>query len=168
MADMPRPDRPPIGLVLARTAKAVTRAFDARLVEAGGSLPIWLVLLSLRTRRLGTQRELAEAIGIQGASLSHHLNPMENDGLPTRRRDPANRRVHVGELTPSGEAMFDRLRAAAVTHDERLQTGLTGADVERLAELLDRMRSNVADNGSPSRSPAGAIAGGDSTPTEGR
>src|SRR5262249_12598348 len=133
----------PIGLVLARTAKAVSRAFDARLVEAGGSLPVWLVLLSLRTRRLGTQRELAEAVGIQGATLTHHLNAMENDGLLTRRRDPANRRVHLVELTPAGAALFDRLRTAALAHDEQLRGGLTPQDLRRLEELLDQLHRNI-------------------------
>lgn len=130
--------------MLASTAKAVSRAFDARLAAAGGSLPVWLVLLSLRTQALGTQRELARAVGIQGATLTHHLNAMEADGLVTRRRDPANRRVHLVELTPAGEAMFARLRSAAAAHDEHLRAGLSADDVARLVGLLDRLRRNVA------------------------
>src|SRR5438105_14044831 len=108
------PPQVPLGLALARTAKAVSRAFDAALVEAGGSLPVWLVLLSLRSGRPGTQRELAEAVGIQGATLTHHLTAMERDGLVVRHRDPANRRTQQVEPTPAGEAVFDRLRAAAM------------------------------------------------------
>jgi MarR family transcriptional regulator for hemolysin len=133
----------PIGLILAGTAKAVSRAFDARLAAAGGSLPIWLVLMSVKRGRAGNQRELAEAVGIQGATLTHHLNGMEADGLLTRRRDPANRRIHLVELTPAGAELFDRLRAAAMAHDEQLRTGLTTEDLERLAVLLERMQRNV-------------------------
>src|SRR5918996_1731345 len=136
---MPASAHRPIGLSLTRTARAVSRAFDARLAEAGGSLPVWLVLLSLHTQRLGNQRQLAEAVGIQGATLTHHLNAMEDDGLLTRRRDPANRRVHLVELTPAGEELFHRLRGAAVAHDERLRAGLAPEDLERLEQLLDRM-----------------------------
>src|SRR2546423_14957262 len=40
------PGTRPIGLNLAGTAKAVSRAFDARLAAAGGSVPIWLILSS--------------------------------------------------------------------------------------------------------------------------
>lgn len=137
------PPRVPIGLQLARTAKAVSRAFDAALVQAGGSLPVWLVLLSLRSGRPGTQRELAEAVGIRGATLTHHLTAMERDGLVVRRRDPLNRRVQQVEMTPAGEAMFDRLRVAARAHDERLRTGLSESEVDELARLLERMRDNV-------------------------
>ena len=117
-------DHRPIGLVLSRTARAVSRAFDARLAAAGGSLPVWLILLALRTAKMPNQRELADAVGIQGATLTHHLNGMEAGGLLTRRRDPTNRRVHLVELTSAGNELFDRLREAAVAHDRLLRTGL--------------------------------------------
>jgi len=140
---VPEPARRPIGLALARTAKAVSRAFDAALAEAGGSLPVWLVLLSLKTRQLGTQRELADAVGVQGATLTHHLNGMEANGLLTRRRDPANRRVHLVELTPAGEELFHRLRGAAVWHDERVRAGFGDDELSTLAGLLERLHDNV-------------------------
>jgi MarR family transcriptional regulator for hemolysin len=141
---MPPPALPPIGLKLARTAKAVSGAFDDALAAAGGSLPIWLILISLKTQRLGNQRELAEAVGIQGATLTHHLNAMESAGLVTRRRDDANRRVHVVELTAEGEAMFHRLRTAAVTFDQRLRAGITAGEIAVLEQLLDRLHHNVS------------------------
>ncbi len=96
---MPRPSRPPIGLHLARAARSVSRAFDDALAQAGGSVPVWLVLISLKSQQLNNQRELAEAVGIREATLTHHLNAMDEQGLITRRRDPANRRVHLVELT---------------------------------------------------------------------
>jgi MarR family transcriptional regulator for hemolysin len=141
---VPPPAGPPIGLHLTRTARVVSRAFDDALAAAGGSVPAWLVLISLKTQRLANQRKLAEAIGIQGATLTHHLNAMETVGLVTRRRDPTNRRVHVVELTDAGEALFQRLRTAAVAFDRQLRAGLADEDVTTLARLLDRLRDNVA------------------------
>jgi MarR family transcriptional regulator, transcriptional regulator for hemolysin len=137
------PISPPIGLHLARTANAVSRAFDDALAEAGGSVPIWLVLISLKTRRLANQRELAEAIGIREATLTHHLNAMDSSGLITRRRDPANRRVHVVEITEAGEASFHRLHGVAVAFDSRLRTGFDDEEIESLRRVLDRLRGNV-------------------------
>jgi MarR family transcriptional regulator, transcriptional regulator for hemolysin len=154
VSDTPRPPlREPIGLALTRTSRAVSRAFDARLAEAGGTLPVWLVLLNLMTREVANQRELAEAVGIQGATLTHHLNGMESAGLLTRRRDPANRRVHVVELTEAGKALFLRLRDAAVEHDQRLRDGFSDDDIDRLTELLLRMRGNVAGHVPPAGIP---------------
>lgn len=138
-----RPTVTPIGLELASTARAVGRAFDARLAVDGGSRSTWLVLMTLKTRTTANQRELAAAVGIQGATLTHHLNGMEADGLVTRRRDPANRRVHVVELTEAGEATFLRLAGAAVEHDSRLRAGFDDAELDVLRGLLTRMRANV-------------------------
>jgi len=140
---MPKPERPPIGLQLARAAKSVSRAFDDALTEAGGSLPVWLVLISLKSRRPGNQRELAGAVGIREATLTHHLNAMDAQGLVTRRRDPANRRVHLVELTEAGETLFLRLRDAAFAFDQRLRRGLTDRDAADLESLLFRLERNV-------------------------
>jgi MarR family transcriptional regulator, transcriptional regulator for hemolysin len=148
---MPPPARPPIGLRLSRTARSVSRAFDDALAGAGGSLPIWLVLISLKSQRLPSQRELADAVGIREATLTHHLNAMDAQGLITRRRDPANRRVHVVELTEKGEAAFHRMRSAAAAFDRRLRSGVSETDVANLEDLLSRLERNVTGNSSPAQ-----------------
>jgi MarR family transcriptional regulator for hemolysin len=141
---------PPIGLRLARAARVVSRAFDTALAQAGGSLPVWLVLLNLKTGRAANQRELAEAVGVTEATLTHHLNVMDAQGLITRRRDTANRRVHVVELTAAGESAFVRLRDAAAAFDARLRAGLDDAQIAGLGELLDRLAANAgAEGGTP-------------------
>jgi MarR family transcriptional regulator for hemolysin len=122
MPPVPRP----IGLHPASAARFVSRAFDEALSEAGGSLPVWLVLLNLKIRRPSNQRELAEAVGVRQATLTHHLNAMDSDGLITRRRDVTNRRVHVVEITDAGEETFLRLRAAALAFDRRPIPDLQG------------------------------------------
>ena len=140
---MSRPGREPLGLYLTRVSRVVSRAFDDALAEAGGSLPVWLVLISLKSGQPASQRKLADAVGIQGATLTHHLNAMESAGLVTRRRDPQNRRLHLVELTPAGDALFARMRDAAAAFDERLRAGLSRPDVVQLEELLARLRDNV-------------------------
>jgi MarR family transcriptional regulator for hemolysin len=134
----------PIGRRLASTAKEVSRAFGDALAAAGGSEHAWAILLALKTGENATQRALAAAVGIQGATLTHHLNGMEEAGLVTRRRDPQNRRVHVVELTADGEAAFHRMRAAAVEFDKRLRGDLSDEDLQRTAAVLDQLRANVA------------------------
>ena len=138
-----RPTNPPIGLTLARTARLVSRGFDEDLAQAGGSLPVWLVLLNLKARPVANQRELAEAVGIREATLTHHLNAMENAGLVTRRRSDANRRIHEVKLTERGEETFLRLRRAAVAYDKRLRSGLTAAQIADLTALLERLAANA-------------------------
>src|SRR6202789_231407 len=140
---VPSPAQPPIGLHLAAAARIVRRAFDEALAEAGGSLPVWLVLLNLKIRRPGNQRELAAAVGITGATLTHHLNAMHAQGRVARARDDANRRVQIVTLTEAGEAAFLRLREAAMTFDARLRAGFAEPDLAALAANLDRLAANV-------------------------
>ena len=129
---------------LTRTARTVGRAFDDALTAAGGSLPMWLIVLSLKTRSMGNQRELAEAVGIQQATLTHHLNAMAEAGLLTRDRDPGNRRVHIVKLTDSGDAMFFRLRDAAIAFDKSLRRGISGPQVAVLSALLTHLALNAS------------------------
>lgn len=153
---MAPPSGPPLGLRLANTAKAVSQAFDDALADAGGSRPSWLVLRALKSAPVANQRELAEVVGIRGATLTQHLNTLESHGLVTRRRDPANRRVHLVELTDAGDAAFHRMREAAVAFDRRLRGGLDADDTARLEHLLETLRRNVVTgtDGPPER-PAG-------------
>jgi MarR family transcriptional regulator for hemolysin len=139
-----RPATVPIGLQLARAARLVSRAFDEALADAGGSLPVWLVLLNVKTRRVANQRELAHAVGIREATLTHHLNAMEAGGLLTRRRDQSNRRIHIVELTDAGEQAFVRLRTAAMAFSRRLSRGLDAVELAELERVLGLLVVNVA------------------------
>ena len=143
LADVSAPFPLPIGLRLTHAARVVERAFDEALGEAGGTLPVWLILLNLKIRRPANQRELAEAVGVREATLTHHLNAMDASGLVTRTRDAANRRVQVVALTEAGEAAFVRLRDTAIAFDARLRAGLTDSDLETLSTLLGYLSANV-------------------------
>ncbi|TDQ62572.1 transcriptional regulator [Actinomycetospora succinea] len=138
------PATAPLGLQLTAAAREVGRAFDAALAAAGGSMSTWLVLLALTTGRAESQRELAAAVGIQGATLTHHLAGMEAAGLVTRRREPTNRRVQLVDLTEAGQAAFLRLRDVAVEHDRRLRAGLDPDDEAATRRVLEQLRANVA------------------------
>ena len=99
-----KPQEEPIGLFVTRTARALGRSFDSALNEQGGSLPSWLVLASLAGGLHNSQRSIAAAVGVEGPTLTHHLNRMEETGLVTGERDPKNRRAHQVELTAEGRA----------------------------------------------------------------
>jgi MarR family transcriptional regulator for hemolysin len=136
----------PIGLRLARTARTVAQAFERAMAEAGGSAATWQVLLLVRTQNLShrpTQSAMARTMGITAATLTHHLNALERQGLVRRWREPDDRRSQRVELTEQGSELFDRLRGVAVAHDARLRSGLSDAEAEQLAGLLDRLAAGL-------------------------
>ena len=134
---------PPIGLRLSRTAHTVSQAFERALAEAGGSASSWQVLLLVRSGEWGTQSRLAEAMGVSGATMTHHLTALEAQGLVRRWRDDANRRVQRVELTGEGAALFERLREVAIAHDARLRSRLSAEETTQLGELLDKLRAGL-------------------------
>jgi MarR family transcriptional regulator, transcriptional regulator for hemolysin len=135
---------PPIGLRLSRTARVASQAFERAMAEAGGSASAWQVLLLVRSEQWGTQSQMAEAMGVTGATLTHHLNALEDQGLVRRWRETSNRRAQNVALTEAGEALFDRLRHVAVHHDERLRSHLTDEETSLLADLLDKLQAGLA------------------------
>ena len=140
---MARPDGPPIGLQLATTSKLVGRAFNRALGDLGGSVRVWLILSSLKGERWRTQQDLARAVGIEGPTLTRHVDALERDGLVTRRRDTGDRRAVRVELTQAGEALHAELLRAVIAFDRRFRRRSAEEDIIRLRELLDRLASNI-------------------------
>jgi MarR family transcriptional regulator for hemolysin len=138
-----RPTDVPIGLLVSRTAKALSRAFDDALVAAGGSTPTWLVLLALVTGEHRTQGELAEAVGVRQPTLTHHLDTMERAGFVTRLREPDNRRIQRVVVTEAGQQLFLRLRRAAGSFDGRLKAGLDEDEIAGLGKVLAQLAENA-------------------------
>jgi MarR family transcriptional regulator, transcriptional regulator for hemolysin len=145
---------PPIGLRLARTSRVVTQAFERAMAAAGGSASAWQVLLLVRSEQWGTQSRMAEAMGITGATLTHHLNALESQGLVRRWREESNRRVQKVALTDEGAALFERLREVAVAHDARLRSQLSEEETAQLAALLEKLEAAVTENTGGSRDAA--------------
>jgi MarR family transcriptional regulator, transcriptional regulator for hemolysin len=142
-----------------QAARTVSCAFDEALEGAGGTLPVWLIPLNLKIRKPANQRELAGAVGVREATLTHHLNAMAARGLVTRTRDPVNRRIQVVELTEAGEAAFLRLQQAAIDFDTRLRTGLADADLDHLGDLLGQLAANVGGTADGSTADGGTADG---------
>ena len=138
-----KPQGTPIGLQLANTSKAVSRAFNDRLAEAGGSVPVWLILSSLKSDERRTQLDLARAVGIEGPTLTRHLDGLEENGIVRRVRDGSDRRAVRVEFTAEGERLFRTLRQAVIAFNRDLTAGLTETELERVRKTLARLEQNV-------------------------
>ena len=84
--------------------------------------------------------DLAKAIMLSPAGLTHMVTRLERDRLVERAVDPADRRSFLVRLAPDGRA---RLDAARVTHDAviraRFTARLTGAQLHQLAGVWDAL-----------------------------
>jgi MarR family transcriptional regulator, transcriptional regulator for hemolysin len=146
-----RPDGPPLGLLLATTSKAVGRAFNKALAAQGGSIPVWLILNALKTEQRRSQLDLAHAVGIEGPTMTRHLDALEQGGLVERKRDPVDRRAVQVQLTRAGHALHGRLLKVVIAFNQQLRTGLSRDDIETLRRLLGMLQENIAERDAGSR-----------------
>jgi MarR family transcriptional regulator for hemolysin len=133
----------PIGLFVTRSAKTVSRAFDAALASQDGNLATWLVLASLAGGLRSSQRTIAAGLGIEGATLTHHLNRRESAGLVSRQRDASDRRTQQVELTPAGQAHFGALLETVQAFDREVRRVFSPDELATLRALLQRVADNA-------------------------
>jgi MarR family transcriptional regulator, transcriptional regulator for hemolysin len=138
-----RPRGTPIGLQVAQAGKRVNRAFNDALAEAGGTVPVWLILNDLVWETPESQLGLARAVGIEGPTLTRHLDGLEEAGLVARRRDPHDRRTVRVEPTEAGKRLHAELLQAVIEFNQRLTAGLGEEELAQLGSLLDRLRINL-------------------------
>jgi MarR family transcriptional regulator, transcriptional regulator for hemolysin len=89
-----------------------------------------------------SQRQLAERLGIEGPTLTHHLDRLAADGLACRVRDPQDRRVSRVELTGEGQAHLDRVEAYANKADNEFRDLFSDKELDTLFALLNRIRDH--------------------------
>jgi len=118
-------------------------AFEQTLADAGGSLGTWIVLSALSDEGVVSQTVLAGHVHVEGATITHHVDRLEADGLVRRRADPADRRVRRVELTPAGKRLHRRLLGAVKELEAATTAGLTERQQADLRRALDLIRSNL-------------------------
>jgi MarR family transcriptional regulator for hemolysin len=133
----------PLGRHLVFTAKAIRDAFEDMLQAAGGSLGTWAVLNALSEQDVVSQKDLATHVHLDGATITHHIDRLEERGLVRRAMDPADRRVRRIEATPEGIRLHKQLVAAAREFERTVFAGVSDREREALRRVLDRIDSNL-------------------------
>jgi DNA-binding MarR family transcriptional regulator len=83
-----------------------------------------------------TQGEIADALGYDRGQLVGLLDELEEAALIERRRDPADRRRQVVQMTPAGRKMLTKLRALSRELDDEFLASLDAEQREQLHSLL--------------------------------
>jgi DNA-binding MarR family transcriptional regulator len=133
--------RPTAGMLLAKIGRAVERWFAEALKPSELTPKHVGVLLQVRAQPT-SQQALCESIGVDASKLVGVLNDLEDEGLIVRRRDPADRRRHIVEVSKEGRSLVAAGERAIAQVEERLFAGL---DAEERAQL-HRLLAKVADS----------------------
>ncbi|MDQ1365291.1 MAG: MarR family transcriptional regulator, transcriptional regulator for hemolysin [Acidimicrobiaceae bacterium] len=131
-----------LGRIIAMTGKVVREHFDRDLMTVGSSLNTYVVLRTAAHWPGVSQRQLATSLGIEGPTLTHHLDRLAADGLIKRARNPSDRRVSYVELTPAGRTHLDRVETHAQMRDQEFRAMFTPEEAATLVSLLNRIRDH--------------------------
>lgn len=114
-------------------------------MDPGGLRPRHLIALRLLADRgpLG-QQGLGEALSLDPSNVVGLLNDLEERDLIVRRRDRADRRRHIVELSPAGEEEVARSDERAVVVEDRIFAALDADERATLHDLLQRVVGGAA------------------------
>jgi MarR family transcriptional regulator, transcriptional regulator for hemolysin len=124
------------------TAHAWRTELGRRVRPLGLSRATWM-LLALASRYDGlNQTELADRLGLEGASVVRLIDQLERDGLVQRRtgEDRRIRTVHVTEK--AGPIMAEISKAAAQLRKELYQD-INPEDLDTAARVLTKLRAQL-------------------------
>ena len=111
-----------------------------RAYEASGLSPYHhAILVALDEDTHETQGSIADALGYDRGQLVGLLDELEEHGLVERRRDTADRRRQLVNITPEGRKKLDELRRIAQRLEDDLLAPLDPPDQQRLHALLLRL-----------------------------
>jgi len=117
----------------------VARLFGERLKPLGLEQRHAGMLVRLAENDGRSQQAIAELMGVNPTRMVFLTDELEELGLVERRRNPADRRSHALYLTGAGTAMLARVREVTRAHEAAVTAGLSGAEREQLAALLQHL-----------------------------
>jgi DNA-binding MarR family transcriptional regulator len=124
--------------LLDHLARVGRRAAEAA-IAPGGLRPRHLVALTLLSDHGPVnQGDLGDALGLDPSNVVVLLNELEERGLVTRRRDPADRRRHIVELSTPGHAELKSAQQRLSCVEDELFRALTADERVTLYKLLLR------------------------------
>lgn len=125
-----------VGFVVNSTAKAFQKTLDLELRKnVGVTISQWRVVVTLIQHPGLTQKEIADKVGIEGATLVPVIDKMEKEGLLKRKPDSKDRRVNRIYLTSRADSLWNSMMECAL-HIRKVSTKEVSED-----ELVTTMKT---------------------------
>ena len=134
-----------VGFVVNNTAKSFQRSLDVELRRnVGVTLNQWRVVGSLVFQPGLTQKEIADKMGIEGATLVPVIDKMEKDGLLKRKTDLSDRRANRIYLTPKADSLWESMTECALKIRRSSTKNISDADIQITLDTLRKISKNLA------------------------
>jgi MarR family transcriptional regulator for hemolysin len=133
-----------IGYIINRTAKAFIKALDSELREkVGVTAGQWKVIVMLVDQNGLTQKEIADKLGLDGATLIPIIDKMEKYELVLRKVDPADRRNNRIYRTERAEVLWEKMVKCVSSIKEISLKGIPDQNVKITKDVLENIWQNL-------------------------
>jgi DNA-binding MarR family transcriptional regulator len=125
-------------VLITRLARAMRRQFEQAVAPLGLRARHLVALTHLKDHGPSPQQTLIEVLGLDASNLVALLNELEDADLIVRRRDRADRRRGIIELSPEGERLLMEVDRALEAVDDVILAALSFDERATLNDLLAR------------------------------
>ncbi len=134
-----------VGFIVNNTAKLFQRSLDIELRRnAGVTLSQWRVVGALVLQPGLTQKEIADKMGIEGATLVPVIDKMEKDGLLKRKPDLTDRRANRIYLTSKADSLWASMTECALKIRRSSTKNISDDDIKLTLDTLRKISKNLA------------------------
>lgn len=141
----PSDSREHLGILIGRIARSWRNEVDRRLAVFGITQSRWLTLLHLsRMSRPVTQRELADAMGVQAPTLVPILERLEAEHLIERRTSSADRRSKAVHLSAEAAPVLRRIAVTTAAIRSELFADVSETELAASVQLFERLAGRLA------------------------
>jgi MarR family transcriptional regulator for hemolysin len=129
---------------LHNTSRSWRQAMDRRLKYLGMSQASWMTIaFAAKAATPLSQSELADKLGIEGATMVAMVDRLVSAGLVSREASTTDRRVKRVVLTQAGLALYDKVKTEAAALRKELLADLDPKKLLVATELLERLQEKI-------------------------
>jgi MarR family transcriptional regulator for hemolysin len=129
---------------LHNTSRAWRQALDRRLKYLGVSQASWMTIaMAAKARSPLSQSELADRLGVEGATMVAMVDRLVKAGLVVREPSTTDRRVNRVVLTEAGTVLYGKVLTEAAAFRKELLANLDPQQLLVATELLEGLQGAI-------------------------
>ena len=126
------------------TARAWRQGIDRQLKDLGVSQAGWMTIsMVAKSAEPPSQKQLADLLGVEGPTIVAMVDRLVALNMVVREPSTLDRRVKLIRLTPSGDALYARVKIEADAFRASVLDGLDPVAIDAAASLLETIRIRI-------------------------
>lgn len=136
-----------LGFAIGAVFRAYARAVEAAVGEIPGGPRGYQVLAAAVQNEAGSQKSLAERLGVDRTVMTYLLDDLEQADLVVRRPDPADRRSRHIVATEHGRQRWEAMRARVGQVEQHLLNALPAESQDPFRTMLCTLAGHLNNHG---------------------